>query len=126
MIIDVWSATINQEKETEAVNFWKRGAQLENQILGTNYRVMRYDSEGNMAKILMMDEIESPEAVEENTRTLISSRKWEALNEEAQEKKYTGDIEHHYYTIIEYRQIEGPISKGVACFFVVKFQGAVS
>lgn len=102
MIIDLWMAPINPDKEAEAVETWKKSAQIINKTLGTNYRVMRPDS-GLALRILLVGELESHAARESAMLTLNENEEWQAHYDESLEKNVADHtrIEHYCYNVVE-------------------------
>ena len=103
MIIDLWAATISPGKETEAIEQWKKMAQMINDILGINsYRVMRPES-GLRYKVLLVGEIESHAVREKYLKILNDNEEWQTFYNMTVEKKLTDIVstEHHFYSIVE-------------------------
>ena len=103
MILELFEATITPGKEKEAIEEFRKTAQLINKICGTQkYRVMQPQT-GLTQKLLLVGEMESHAVREEYIKMLDNSEEWLTFSKRFFEKECTeiNSTIHHFYTIFD-------------------------
>lgn len=103
MIIEEVSATLTPGRESDAIDLWKRWAQLCKRLApGCNPKVLRRRT-GSINKISIMLEFQSLAEAEEHEKRRNADGEWQALGREHMEKAYTviGTVEQHYFDVFE-------------------------